>query len=287
MNAIVDITDHQRILYQHNEMTQGDAGAYSAHRTHLTSAIIDCAPKNATSLCLLGAGNCNDVSLPRLLELFQQIHLVDIDEEALGRARKGLSKLEKTRVIAHDSVDLSGLFKNFSDKIPSAPAAPEELAHEISVNVLGSQLGRHEVVVSCCLMSQLDRTLIDVLEGRKRANPALESYREGVMLGQLRIMTELLAPGGVGIIANDLLGSGQVDLDSIHERGDLAEFTKQAILHRRCDPSVDPVRIRQLLRRDPILKRASHEVKTVGTWLWTVTHKEKYLVQALRFRKVE
>src|SRR5688572_33041802 len=37
-------------------------------------------------LCALGAGNCNDLELNRLLDAFDEVHLVDIDPAALAKA---------------------------------------------------------------------------------------------------------------------------------------------------------------------------------------------------------
>lgn len=57
-----------------------------SHRRAVTSLLLDSAPERQASLCLLGAGECNDVDLGDLAKAYQQIILVDLNREALNRA---------------------------------------------------------------------------------------------------------------------------------------------------------------------------------------------------------
>src|SRR5690606_24325663 len=57
-----------------NRSTQHQWDTFESHREALTSRIVDSAPRG--TLCLLGAGNCNDVDLERLARHFDAIHLV-------------------------------------------------------------------------------------------------------------------------------------------------------------------------------------------------------------------
>ena len=54
----------------------------------------------AGRLCVLGAGNCNDLDLRRLSERFDEIHLIDLDPAALGEAvrRQGVEGCANVRL---------------------------------------------------------------------------------------------------------------------------------------------------------------------------------------------
>ncbi len=56
---------------------------------------------------ILGAGNSNDVALSLLAKEVNEIHLVDIDREALTRAYKKCSSEAKRKIFLHPNVDLS------------------------------------------------------------------------------------------------------------------------------------------------------------------------------------
>src|SRR4051794_34316785 len=62
---------------------------YAHHRAQVTAAILALAPPADAPggrLCLLGAGNGNDLGLEELCPRFAELHLVDIDPGALSRA---------------------------------------------------------------------------------------------------------------------------------------------------------------------------------------------------------
>src|SRR5437868_8579473 len=79
---------------------------YAAHRRkiHALISAADCAPGGR--LCVLGAGNCNDLDLQSLEREFAEIHLVDLDRDAIedGIARQQLSGC--AHVVLHAPCDL-------------------------------------------------------------------------------------------------------------------------------------------------------------------------------------
>src|SRR6185295_8518282 len=78
---------------------------FASHRTRVTALTLAC---GGETVALLGAGNCNDVNLPVLAEQFRSIHLVDIDRDAVQRAR-ARQPFEVLRSLSlHAPVDLSG-----------------------------------------------------------------------------------------------------------------------------------------------------------------------------------
>src|SRR6185295_19591792 len=67
--------------------------SYTSQRQRMTELFTGAGHSPAGRLCVLGAGNCNDLDLPALLGAYREVHLVDLDEEALNRgvARQGLT----------------------------------------------------------------------------------------------------------------------------------------------------------------------------------------------------
>lgn len=92
-----------------NKSTAANWSFYTYHRSKVTDLILQCAPESGSetsSLCVLGAGNCNDLDLPRLASDFDLLHLVDIDSDAL---RSGVARQAQgpAHVLMHAGVDIA------------------------------------------------------------------------------------------------------------------------------------------------------------------------------------
>ena len=106
---------------QSNDNTASLWETFQPHRTRVTNLLQqlhrrvflpdDVSPPWAPhgTLCLLGAGNSNDVDLRKLLRLFATIELVDIDRSALSRSIARLHPAEQERMVIHGGVNLLGL----------------------------------------------------------------------------------------------------------------------------------------------------------------------------------
>ncbi len=102
-----------------NNSTRGQWDFFENHRRNLERLIVPEA--RGGMICVLGAGNCNDLDLKWLAGAYRQVHLVDIDAAALRRAveKQGVEKLrmedggwgvENAAGIAlHAPVDLTGI----------------------------------------------------------------------------------------------------------------------------------------------------------------------------------
>src|SRR5688572_5276182 len=101
------LIDEQR---KANESTRSLSESYREHRDQTTRLALESAkPDVAGTLCVLGAGNCLDLDLPRLAERFAKVHLVDVDRGALEGALSRQTPEVQARLVLHAPVDLSGL----------------------------------------------------------------------------------------------------------------------------------------------------------------------------------
>src|SRR4051794_12076016 len=122
---------------------------YQTHRQRVTAEILALPGER---LCLLGAGNANDLDLEALAERFAEIHLVDIDPGALSRATGRQPSAVRARLRSHAPVDLSGLYQQLDR--PRIPA-PDELVAAGTTAVLSTLPPSCDVVVSLCVLSQM------------------------------------------------------------------------------------------------------------------------------------
>src|SRR5690349_772223 len=152
-----------------NRSGLGHEASFAAHRARLTGEIAARAPAGrAGRLCLLGAGNANDVDLEALAAAYREVHLVDIDAEALDRARARVKPERQGQLVLHAPLDASGLFDRLDGWARDAPAA-SSIAAEVAPAVarVAEPLPRgFDVVVSCCLLTQLQLVLLLVVSDR-------------------------------------------------------------------------------------------------------------------------
>jgi hypothetical protein len=92
--------------------------AFADHRRCLTAALGREGMGRGSRLCVLGAGNANDLDLKALLSVHYEVHLVDIDSEALssGAQRQGVAKHPRLRL--HGGVDVTATLGFMSDWTP-------------------------------------------------------------------------------------------------------------------------------------------------------------------------
>ncbi len=128
---------------------------YAEHRQRVTT-LISGLPRGA-ELCVLGAGNCNDLELEQISAWFSQVHLADLDGEALERARDRQSAAVRAKLTLRAGLDFSGLIEHLDDWGEQFPDRAElgrsaVMAAQGIVQSLGQSF---PAVVSTCVLSQL------------------------------------------------------------------------------------------------------------------------------------
>ncbi len=118
--------DSKRIIEEHlrrNRTTLDANQVFHEHRSRVTTHILQLRGSDHDRLCLLGAGNCNDVDLRVLGSSFRQITLVDIDREAVecGLARQSIHSVARCRFNILAPFDVSGLLSLFTHADNSLP----------------------------------------------------------------------------------------------------------------------------------------------------------------------
>src|SRR6185369_599397 len=91
---------------RNNRATSGLWDLYAEHRARLSALVAAHAPARGGRVCVLGAGNANDLDLELLAARFSEVHLVDVDAHAVGRARARASSTAAARLFAHAPLDV-------------------------------------------------------------------------------------------------------------------------------------------------------------------------------------
>jgi len=264
-----------------NRSVAGHERHLAAHRTRLTREILARAPAGGSGrLCLLGAGNANDVDLPALLGSFREVHLVDIDADAVALAVARLAADERPRVQAHAPVDVSGIFGEL-EGWSRTPPAPSAIAHAVAAapaQVAAALPGPFDVVASCCLLTQLQLVLLEIVGDK---NPRFDELRTAVNAIHVHTLLALLAPRGVALLVTDLTASATYPFDALDPDVDLTSLMGDLLAAGNVIHAAHPGRLSAIIRRDPALA-ARYDLKLpIGPWLWHNGPEHTYLVYAI------
>lgn len=261
---------------------------FAPHRARIQELILTGRPPGrAGRFCALGAGNCNDLELARLVDSFAEVHLVDIDRAALHEAaeRQGVSGRDGLRLDA--PIDLTGIadvVSGWTGRVPTradVAAAVEQSAAASPPAELG---GGFDVVLSSCVLSQIVGYATDALGGK---HPAHADLARAIRARHLRLMLDLLAPGGTGLLACDLISSESVgELRRVPEHelpGLLGKLGRDGTFFSGLYPDA----LEAALQTDPALAPRVRDVRRLTPWLWRLGPLRTFLVYGLRFRRAE
>jgi hypothetical protein len=255
---------------------------FADHRTLLTNLARDAGGER---LAVLGAGNCNDLDLPALAAKYRELPLVDVDVEAVERARSRQPPEVATALVLHAPVDLSGALEKlaeFRDERPT-PAQIAAIPGNAADNVKMEVRGTFDTVMSTCLLSQ-------IMHGARMAlgeHPDLELIATALALGHLRSMVRLIRPGGTGIFASDTCSSEMYP--PLVDR--CRKFSPLAVLGRLEETEnilsgTRPSMIFEALTSDPVISPTIAPPQLIEPWLWRLG-KLTLLVYGVVFKKRE
>jgi hypothetical protein len=235
---------------------------------------------NSSSLCVLGAGNLNDLDLGYLLSGYEQVDLVDLDAGAVrrGLARQGATAATAVRV--HGPVDLSGIL----DRLPTASHRGDDAA------ALTGALARHrcvlegapfDVTVSAGLLTQLLQAVLDSSVASQDVAEVSLALRDK----HLADLVQLTRPGGAAVLVTDVVSSRTAPQILEAAPADLEEQMATLIAAKNFFTGTNPYRIAALLEEDEFFRSLVAEVRLLEPWRWPVTADREHLTCAILIRR--
>ncbi len=257
--------------------------AFGEHRRHLTEVLLQGAKAGQSRLCVLGAGNANDLELPALLAAHGEVHLVDIDADslALGASRQGVAEHRGLRL--HSGVDVTAALGSISGWTPLShlQSADFRFLSEMPASRVTPKLpGRFDCVASTCLLSQIWETAAHALG---RSHRQLAEVDAALVIGHLRLMAQLVISGGNAILVSEVVSS-----DTLPQLAEMSSDEIESLLpklrregnHFR---GAHPQQLLAVLRSDAHLGPRLIESSALAPWRWRL-HNRSYLVNAMTFR---
>jgi hypothetical protein len=267
-----------------NTAARDDWESAGPHRQRVTAELVRGFPPLTETLCVLGAGNCNDLDLPRLLDVFREVHLVDLDSAALeaGIDRQGVSDHPAVRL--HGGVEVTGIWDRLADYSPDAPPDDETLTALAADawSFAGPALpGPFGMVASHCLLSQLVEAVVRTVgEGHPRFLEILDTVRGR----HLRLLAELTRPGGYGLMVTDIVSSETApELQTLSDKA-LPDALKRMIEARNFFHGLNPFVLATLYQDDPRIAPEIQASQLLRPWRWHACGRI-YAVTGIKFQR--
>lgn len=255
---------------------------FENHRRRQTDFILANNPHGGR-ICILGAGNCFDVDLTRLCEAFTEVHLVDIDRDALDGAQKRLNASQAKKVFLHAAVDISGANKILEDwrDLKVTPDELREFPALANREITARLPADFDCVVSSCIISQILFSCTRVLGEQ---HPLLQACLITLLVTHLRLLTALTKPPGRALWITDVTSQELAPLQrQITSDEDGAAWLHALAASNRIFTFLDPELIADLAQQDPHIASAAAIAGPLKTWLWQNGPQRKFLVYALIF----
>lgn len=264
-----------------NRETLDNWRLYRSHREAVADRI--CQPPQPASvrLCILGAGNCNDLNLARFTGRFSQVHLVDLDRQAMAKGVQRQSPPAPDSISLHGGVDLTGILKTLASWERYRPGR-ESIAHcirEARAFAGLPFLGRFEVAASMCLLSQIIDSIVSVTGPKALPLELVEALRQR----HLRLLAELLAPGGVGYLVTDFA----LERGGARPARETSAEPQSAGAPGESFLGVNPQELRASVSNDAVLRNQVRHARVSPSWLWRQNPRRTLQVCTISFQRIE
>jgi hypothetical protein len=258
---------------------------FQGHRERLTA--LACAAAATTSektLCVLGAGNVYDLDLRELARHFDQIHLVDLDANAVRAAAARQDEATRARLAWHAPLDLSDMHDRL-ERWASAQLTPDELishAGRTARTIRGALGRRFGVVVSACVLSQMQLSLLRAVGADHHLFAAL---RVTLNAAHLRTLAELTAPGGRAWFVTDVSSDRIARFGATEPGGPAIELVNRLSHAGDVFAFADPRALRLLYQDDPHLCRMAELSAIQDAWIWDNGPDNRFVVYAVELAR--
>ncbi len=281
MRSVADVVEEQVTA---NASGAGLRAEFEGHRRKVTALLVERARSADAKLCLLGVGNGNDVDLEALSERYAEIHLVDLDPDAVARAVASVPPAVAAKLVSHAPLDVSGVLDKL-ERWGALRVTPEELIGHPDATaqaVVQKTGGPFDVVASTCLLTQIQRAPVAVLGDSHRL---FQAVRHTLTVTHLRVLSALVRPGGTALFITDISADSITSLPDDDGVKNLVPLVSLLVQEGSVFQVAQPELIRTMVRDDPVLARQSTASPVLDAWFWQNGPGNRFLVYALELQR--
>lgn len=258
-------------LRRRNANTRESWDVSAGHRAMVTDLLREAGEElpSPRKLCVLGAGNCNDLDLGMLLDVYDELHLVDLDADSLAAGIDRQAPAARKRIRSHGRMDVTGCLTQLAQEMTPTTADPQRIGKWIErIKALPPfpQPSPFHVVVSLGMLTQISECALLLVGGPNtpRGNDLLFALRNH----HLRKLLEMTRPGGTAILVTDVVSSFTFPNLPILGEHELPGAMYQQVALKNFFTGANPYALEALVRNDPVLSARVDDVEMLPPWRW-------------------
>lgn len=256
----------------------------AGHRETLKRYLTGLAEKQQGRLCVLGAGNCNDLDLKQLLQVYSEVHLVDLDQSALDYAVEAQAVSDDPRLFRYVR-DITGAGKELAGFEAASTSAETDLSEIIQQFSQPAELnlpGPFDVVCSTCVLSQL---ILQAVNAVGDTHPQFEQLLNTIRAQHFQTVVDSINEGGAGLVVSDFVSSeSAADLKEVPDF-QFTQYLSQLLSSRNFFHGVHPGVLFSQLKGNTPLAGLVRDVEMLPPWRWDLGSRQ-YAVAAIRFHRL-
>ncbi|WP_339733946.1 hypothetical protein [uncultured Gimesia sp.] len=254
------------------------------HREKVTGYLTGLAADRNGRLCVLGAGNSNDLDLKQLLQVYSEIHLVDLDESALEYGVESQAVSDDPRVFRYVR-DITGVGQELA-ACEAAGVQPEtdlsEIIQRFSQPAALDLPDPFDVVCSTCVLSQL---ILQTVNAVGDTHPQFEELMVAIRSQHFQTIVEFINDGGAGFVVSDFVSSeSATDMKEVPDF-QFTQYLSQLLSSRNFFHGVHPGILFSQLKGNTPLAALVQNVKMLPPWRWDLGSRQ-YAVAAIQFHRL-
>ena len=261
----------------------------SFHRNQVFKVLNASTKVEKPTLCVWGAGECNDLDLIRIVRRFSEITLADIDAESLAKGLE-LQNESSEKIELVGGLDISGvheLVKKYGElDADASDSERSELVSQIQ-KVAGDHrleaLSEYDVVVSVCMLSQLQNHLTENFDVE---DPAFGDLLKLTRQRHLEMLLEHTKPGGSAILVTDFTSSDSLPSLANASSEMVTDGQMKAIVEGNHFHGLNPLSIQADLENHNSISSQIAKCVRTKPWIWNATNRH-YACVGICIFKVE
>jgi len=261
-----------------NRVTADGWDRFTDHRARQSDLVL---AAGGRTLAVLGAGNCNDLDLDRLATAFDSVDLIDLDQEAVRRARARQTPAVAAKLVPRAPIDLSGALATlprWRDKTIS-PAQLSALTRSAFDNIVTALPHRYDTVLSACLLSQIVHGCYVALD----SHPQLAEIGNALATAHLRALLALVQAAGRVVLVTDTVSSETYPLQELWGQQSPAALLAQLDQVNNVLSGTAISFVRRVLAGEAALM--VERPRLIEPWLWQMHPDVTMLVYALVWQR--
>lgn len=248
---------------------------YAPHRARVTQLVMD-ALGPGDRVCVLGAGNVNDVDLLAVLEQARTVDLVDLDGDAMTDGVRRQELHGDPRVRLSTGWDLSGVLDRLSRESDLARIVDAVDGYEPPL-----PFDTFDVVLSVGVLTQLFQSIIDAELDPEATVAVILRLRARHLLD----LTRLARLGGQAILVTDTVATSTAPHLPTLAETELEPAMAALVASGNFFTGTNAYRVAAVLEESAPFTGCVSDVTLHDPWLWAVTPDREHLTYAITWAR--